>query len=589
MIDENLDGIRVERLDDLPLVLALLYRMGVATLLDAHYPTHGNWAGELSFGSVACVWLSYILTTGDHRLCHLEAWAAQHQVMLEACLQATVRPLDFHDDRLQAMLDRFSQAETWSEFEQDLNAHLLRVYALETHSAVRLDTTSSKTYVGVSADGLFQYGYSSDRRPDLAQVKLSLASLDPLGLPLATAVVKGNTADESLYLPAIKRVQQSLERGGKTYIGDSKMDAVAIRAYLAASGDYYLCPLSKKQVGAEQLSRLIAEALTPQRALTKVYRPLERTSGKKRVLVAEGYSTEVEVEAEVGGESVRFREQRVVVRSHGFATQQATLLEKRLTKAVNELEQLNDRRRGKKRLSTAELNEAVTTIVSHYQVEGLVRVEVATTRHERKLRKFGDRAASVQVEEESRVVCEVDQAAVRQAKERLGWRVYGTNHTAAEWSIEQVVLSYREQYVIERGFARLKGKSLSVQPHYLHSATRVVGLMNLLVIGLRLLSLLEHEARKSLSVEEEPSRRALQGLYAGQRQRSVARPTSESMLRAFAGVTLLQQNVGGQIGSFVTPLTDLQKRILQLLNLSTDIYEGLASHFPKPNLFLSET
>jgi len=514
---------------------------------------------------------------------------AQHRVILEACLQATVRPLDFHDDRLAMILDTLSQPAAWNEFEHDLNAHLLRVYALETKSA-RIDTTSSKTYVGVSADGLFQYGYSSDRRPDLAQVKLSLASLDPLGLPLATSVVEGNTADESLYLPAIKRVQRSLQRGGKTYIGDSKMDAVAIRAYLAASADYYLCPLSKKQVGAEQLSHLIADALNGKRELTPVYRPLASARGKKRELIAEGYSYQVELAAEVDGQTVRWREQRVVVRSPGFAKQQATLLEKRLTKALTELEKLNHRRRGKKRLCTEELQEAVTTILSHYQVEGLVRVEVATTRRQRKLRKFRDRAETVQIEEESQVLCEVDKERVAATKERLGWRVYGTNHTAEEWSIEHVVWSYREQYLIERGFARLKGQSLSLQPHYLHSDKRVAGLMNLLVIGLRLLSLLEHEARKSLCVAEEPSQRELKGLYPGQRQKSVARPTSESMLRAFAGVTLVQQQQrGGEIRTFVTPLTDLQKRILRLLNLSTAIYEGLASHFSKPNLFLSET
>ncbi len=587
MIDENIDGIRVEHLDDIPLLLALLYRMGVANLLDAHYPTHGNWAGELSFGTVACVWLCYILTTGDHRLCHLEEWAEKHHVTLEACLQQSVRPLDFHDDRLQAMLDSFSQGETWSEFEHDLNSHLLRVYALEP-AVARIDTTSSKTYVGVSEDGLFQYGYSSNRRPDLAQVKLSLASLDPLGLPLATSVVKGNAADESLYLPAIRRVQQSLSRGGKTYIGDSKMDALAVRGYLAASGDYYLCPLSKKQLGAAELSRLITDGVKRRRQLRKVYRPPQER-GEKRELIAEGYSYEVALEKEVEGRMVSWQEQRVVVRSAGFAKQQATMLEKRLTKALTELEKLNDRKRGKRRLCTEELKEAVSSILSQYEVAGLGRVEVVTTRHERQLRKFGERAETTLIEEESRVLCEVDQEAVRQAKERLGWRVYGTNHTAEEWSIEQVVLSYREQYVIERGFARLKGKSLSLQPHYLHSDARVAGLMNLLVIGLRLLSLLEHEARKRLAVEEEPSQKQLKGLYAGQRQKSVAHPTSESMLRAFDGVTLLQQNVGGQIRCFVTPLSDLQKRILQLLNLSTAIYEGLAAHFSKPNLFLSET
>ncbi len=49
MIDENREDIHVERLDDIPLLLAFLYQMGIATLLDKQYPTHGNWAGEFGF------------------------------------------------------------------------------------------------------------------------------------------------------------------------------------------------------------------------------------------------------------------------------------------------------------------------------------------------------------------------------------------------------------------------------------------------------------------------------------------------------------------------------------------------------------
>ena len=41
-----------ERVDDIPVLLAQLEKMQVAPLLDAHFPTHGNWQG-LSLGQVA--------------------------------------------------------------------------------------------------------------------------------------------------------------------------------------------------------------------------------------------------------------------------------------------------------------------------------------------------------------------------------------------------------------------------------------------------------------------------------------------------------------------------------------------------------
>ena len=75
---------------------------------------------------------------------------------------------------------------------------------------VRLDSTTASGSWAVTPEGLFQFGHSKDHRPDLPQVKVMMSSLDPLGLPLATAVVPGHHADDPLYLPAVRQVRASL-------------------------------------------------------------------------------------------------------------------------------------------------------------------------------------------------------------------------------------------------------------------------------------------------------------------------------------------------------------------------------------------
>src|SRR5438874_13727003 len=105
-MDEN-QPFTIERIDDVPILLAQLERMQVAQLLDRHFPTHGNWQG-LSLGMVSAVWLSHILSEGDHWLNHVEPWAAQQQHCLQACLGQEVRRLDFTDDPLAAVLDYLS-------------------------------------------------------------------------------------------------------------------------------------------------------------------------------------------------------------------------------------------------------------------------------------------------------------------------------------------------------------------------------------------------------------------------------------------------------------------------------------------------
>src|SRR5262249_44375463 len=127
MIDRLLETIRIERIDDIPLLLVQLQRMRVIALLDQHFPTHGNWAGALTFGEVAAVWLASLVSTGDHRLNQLQDWAADRLETLAACLGKPVRPEDFHDDRLADMLDALSRPTVWAAFEQELTAGLVRV------------------------------------------------------------------------------------------------------------------------------------------------------------------------------------------------------------------------------------------------------------------------------------------------------------------------------------------------------------------------------------------------------------------------------------------------------------------------------
>ena len=59
-----------ERVDDMPVLLAHFDRMGLQPLLDEHFPTHGNGVG-LSLGWVSGVWLTPMLSEGDHRLHHV--------------------------------------------------------------------------------------------------------------------------------------------------------------------------------------------------------------------------------------------------------------------------------------------------------------------------------------------------------------------------------------------------------------------------------------------------------------------------------------------------------------------------------------
>jgi transposase len=573
-----------ECVDDIPLLLGELERMGVAQLVDASFAMHGNWQG-LRIGQVVSGWVTFILSEANHRMSHVEPWAASRLQTLSQCLGTSVRAVDFSDDRLAAVLDALSQDEAWAAFEQRLNRLTLRVYDLRPER-VRIDATTAKYYGQTTREGLFQFGHSKDHRPDLPQLKLNLSLLDPLGLPLTTTVVSGNCADDPLYVPEIKQVQASLLRHGLTYIGDAKMAALATRGYVASSDDYYLCPLPATQVSAAELTQLLTPVFNQTQPLTVIFSPLrEAEAGKQPEPLAEAYEYPVTMTVRHGGRVVQWQERRLVVKSLTLAEAQQRTLEQHLATAQAEIAALNQRRQGKKVFrQEADLVTAAEHILTKHQVRDLVWLTCQTQEQVRALRCYGARPPRLKVERTYQITAQVDEAALTHRIRTLGWRIYATNQPIAHLTLAQAVLAYREEFRAERGFARLKGKPLSLTPLYLSREERVTGLVRLLLIALRVLCLVEFTVRRQLQREGSQ----LAGLYPGNPKRTTAQPTTEMMLRTFEGVTLTTIHQAGQVMIHLTPLSALQLRILHLLALSPDIYLRLFHHSAKPSLKLSE-
>src|SRR5712691_11852963 len=259
-----------ERVDDIPLLLEQRQRMGLPTLFDTHFPTHGNWTG-LSLGWGSTIWLSAMVSRGDHRMVPVAPWVAKRLWTLGATTGQAVTRVDFPDDRLEIVLRRLSDDERWSALESALNQHTVRVYDLST-DRVHLDSTSASVYATVSEGGLCQCGHSKDDRPALPQVKVMQAVLEPLGMPLATAVVSGERADAPLSLPWIERVQASLGRRGLLSVGDGKRASRETRAQIAAPGDFSWCPLPQVPLAEGELDAALEAVWSGEQLLRSVVR-----------------------------------------------------------------------------------------------------------------------------------------------------------------------------------------------------------------------------------------------------------------------------------------------------------------------------
>lgn len=567
-------SITTERIDDFPLLLATMQRLGLPEIMDRHLTRHGLQQG-LNWGWIATIWLAHILSQGDHRKLPVQAWVRQaHETIVRITGLSELSELDFTDDRLTILLRRLSQASTWQAIEKELGRNILRVYDL-TPERVRLDTTTVSGYHAGAEDGLFQFGHSKDD-PTLRQVKVMVAALDPLGLPLVTQVVSGNQADDPLYIPAVDQVLRIIDGVGLLFVGDSKMSALGIRTHIQRLHHYYLCPLALTGHTASQMAQWIEAATDGEQALQTVY--VENGQGERKLL-AQGYEFERTIQAEVAGVMQEWSERVFVVRSESSHQVLQAGLGERLQRATTRLLALTPTfGRGKRQIQDeSALVAAATAILKAHEVEGLLTYTFE--RQEQRQMKYIGRGRGgpdrpqrevVTVRYQVTAVSRQEEAIAAHC-ETLGWRAYATNAPATQLTLEQAILTYRDEWLIERGFHRLKGAPLSLDPLFVKRDDQVVGLTNLLSIAVRMLTLIEFVVRRQLKHNQEQ----LTGLIENNPKKGIDNPTTERLLKAFDQVTLTIVRLPDQVIRHVTPLTALQTRILELLGLSPAVYTSL--------------
>ena len=563
-----------ERIDDLPLLLQWLLNMHIDLIIDAVLKSpHGNRQG-LSYGQLTLVFLAYILTECNHFLSPVREWVTKHEHVLTLALGWQIRDTDFTDDRLEDLLDAVGQDEVGEALEEQLGQHLIRAYALPTDTA-RIDTTTVSVYHQPEQTNLLDYGHSKDHRPDLRQFKEVLSTLDPLGMPLCSATVAGDCADDPLYLPIWRRMVKILSRSDFLVVGDCKLASLENRAQIQDGKGYYLAPLPMTGDTPEDLRHWVLTPPTPPCAIHLPDEPQPVGQGFE-VVVDQTWTQPPaanETKKTPAATVITWSERTLVVRSDKHAHRQQHGLVERLRRAERALTKL----KATPEADLAQLTSQSQALLDRHDVAAYLQVtwtaHTTETKHYLKRGRHGPKSPFELVKSSSWHV-QVTQLtqAIATFNQLAGWRIYVTNAPAARLDVQAAVSCYREEWQPERGFHRLKGAALAIRPLLLRSDQRICGLVRILVIALRVLTLLEFVARRQLAQQTTP----LRGLYAGNPKRATQQPTAERLLRAFDDITWYQVSDGQTTWEYVTPLSHLQRRILDLLDIPEAVYTRLA-------------
>ena len=553
-----------ERSDDIPLLLHQLQQLQIAEVIDAGLPApHGNRQG-LSYGQLSVLFLSYIMSQGDHRLCAVEDWSNEHIQTLMTGTGWSIRAKDTSDDRLGALVEVIGrQVESREQIEKQLGQRMIQAYELPTDIA-RCDSSSFNVYhqLDESEEGksLLRFGYSKDHRPDLRQYRQLLGTLDPAGIPLVSETLAGNGADDPIYVPTWERLVEVIGHKNFVYIADSKAAAHQTRAQLAQAGGHYCFPLPQTGQTPALLKSWVLNPPTPWQTIRLPH------SAEDEPRIGVGFEMELgklQHDSEVT-EAFHWSERYLVVRSDALAQRQQKSLHQRLEKAEQALTKLAS----KSVKDHCGLKTQVQTLLQRYRVTDYLTTQIDTesvTRYSGPGRPSIKDTSGQIIQSQFRLQFERQPDAIAQAEQLAGCRIYVTNLQHPQLTLSQAMAYYREQWQLEHGFHRFKQGQLPALPIFLANEDRIIGLMFLLTIALRCFTLLEFQVRRALQRLQTP----LLGLYAGNPKRKTERPSAEQLLKAFVGITLYHHR---DATTEISPLNTLQRRILSLMKFPETIY-----------------
>ena len=133
-----------------------------------------------------------------------------------------------------------------------------------------------------------------------------------------------------------------------------------------------------------------------------------------------------------------------------------------------------------------------------------------------------------------------DEAAITTSSSRMGWRLYATNLKADNLSLGEAVRLYRQAPRIERHFHLFKDAPVGIEPLYVRRDDQIKGLVRLLSLCVRLLTLIEIVARRNLAQRGEK----LFGLYEGNPKQQTDLPTATRLLKVFRHITQIKLQMG---------------------------------------------
>lgn len=378
------------------------------------------------------------------------------------------------------------------------------------------------------------YGHSKAKRPDLKQVVQELVASQDGGIPFITKTWDGNASDNIILRERAKKLMEEFDKSNNRYlIADSKLYAEETAKTLNKINFITRVPASLKLEQA-----FVSQAL---KATT-----LWNSVGK-------GYKLQ-----EYFVNLYYIQDQRWII---VYSEQARKRSEKTLKKEV-----LKENERIEKELYHLQAQRFSCELDAKKELESLVKkwkyhqiAEEQTLAIKRYKKRGRPTKKSLQeFEWQIKVQISLDQAYVDKLLDHRSCFILSTNIASKELSGEEVLIAYKGQDKVEKGFAFLKSPDFFVASLFLKKPSRIDGLLMIMVLSLLVYSIAQRRLRKQLLL--------LKATLPNQINKPIQNPTMRWIFQLFEGINYVVLIIEGVTTRLIEGVNPLRAKVVAFLS-----------------------
>jgi len=542
--------LRRHQVGALPLLHAIVKRMGLRSVLERYVSSHGNDQVPVVD---TLILLSYNLIIGKEPLYELPAWVAS--IDRRPIGLADYAPEKFNDDRFGRCLDRVYEADRASLM-TDLVTRFVRAFDLGLQR-IHNDSTSIKAYGKYpekTRSGVeLKQGKSKDHRPDLKQLVFSLSLSADGAVPVHHKVYAGNRTDDTTHIETWNEIHKIAPGPDFLYVADSKLCSDEQLSYIVGKGGRAITIMPETWAEVAEFKSVLRTTRKTKKEIWRRPKP--------------GHEEETEYFSVFVGEYLtRKRGYRIHwIYSSEKRVRDRQSREARLAKAERALMALNARLNTRNLKQQEAIEAAVKMILEQHQVEELLQFQIGTSREEYRI-QIGKGRPGKQTRYRTRIrpiytlTWTRNLQAMKQEARVDG--LFPLLSTDLALSAKDVLQAYKYQPRLEKRFSQFKSFH-NAAPLLFKRVTRIEANLFVFFIALITQALIEREVRTKMGLH------GLSGLLIYPEDRESSRPTTNKIIDIFEPVSTYSIMENGQVvEEFKDELTDTHKTILEYLDIS---------------------